>query len=108
MMSVYRSAIAAEDSLQAFFQAYNTTVEFIETNNGAWPKSWDDLALIAPENDYVWVAQHVDFDFDADPKDLAKLTPDKFRAITNRRRYYNFDSEIQALIDLLRQHQNQP
>ena len=108
MISVYRAAIAAEDGLQAFFQAYNPTVEFIETSNGAWPKSWDDLALIAPENDYAWVAQHIDFDFDADPEDLAKLTPDEFHAITNRRSYYSFDTEIQALIDRLKQHHSRP
>ena len=108
VMSVYRIAIDAEDSLQAFFKAYNPTIEFVEANNGAWPKSWDDLSAIAPNNDYEWVAQHVEYDFDADPAELARLTPGMFNAIKNKKRYYDFCLEIETLIDTLKRFHGPP
>ena len=108
VMSVYRIALDAEDSLQAFFQAYNPTIEFVEANNGDWPESWDDLSVFAPRNDYGWVEQHVEYNFDANPEELAKLTPDGFNAIKNKRSYYNFESEIQILIDTLKKYHSKP
>ena len=108
VVSVYRLALDAEDRLQAFLQAYKPTIEFIETNNGAWPRSWDDLALIAPSNDYDWVEQHVEYDFDANPEELAKLTPDNFNAIKNKRSCYNFELEVQVLIDTFKKYHSQP
>ena len=108
VMSAYRAAVAVEDGLQAFFQAYNPTMEFVETNNGDWPASWDDLSSIAPSNDYDWVEQHIEYDFDANPAELARLTPDRFNAIKNKRRNLDFDSEIQSLIDTLKKFHGQP
>lgn len=107
-MSVYRAAFDAEDGLQAFFQAFNPTIKFVAANDGDWPRSWDDLASVEPANDYDWVAQHIDYDFNADPAKLARLSPGTFEAIANKRSYYSFDNEIQMLISLLRQHHPKP
>ena len=101
--SLLRKVLAAEEAYQTFFRAYNPTITFVESNNGDWPSSWDDLAALQPGIDYEWVAQHIEYDFNANPKDLAESTPETFDAIQNKSQYYDFTIEIQTLIDTLRE-----
>ena len=61
-----RTALIAEENLQAFFHANRATLEYVQQNEGQWPKSWDDLRGIRPESDFDWVAEHLTFDFNAD------------------------------------------
>ena len=102
--SVIRAAMAAEESYQTFFRAYNPTIEYVKLNSGNWPASWDDLASIEPSVDYEWVAEHIEYDFGANPKELARLTPETFDAIKNKNPYYDFGREIESLIEILRKH----
>ena len=97
-------ARTAEDSIQAVFQTQSATIKFIDLNNGKWPSSWDDLALVEPGRDFEWVATQIDFDFDADPATLAKLTPEQFEAIKQKTEYYNVDPEIQTIINRLQKY----
>jgi hypothetical protein len=58
-------------------------IEHMKTNDGQWPRSWDDLRgpyekLAAPQG-YPWsfeeLKDRVAVDWDADPKVLKKVTP---------------------------------
>ena len=99
-----RTALIAEENLQAFFHAHRATLEYIQQNDGEWPKSWDDLRAVRPDSDFDWVAEHVDFDFNADPVQIAKQTRDTFTAIVPDQPCYIIDDRIQVLIDVLAKH----
>jgi hypothetical protein len=99
-----RTAIIAEENLQAFFNAHQATLDYIQQNDGKWPKSWEDLRAVRPESDFEWVAEHVSFDFSADPKQIATQTPNTFTAIVPDKPCYFIDDEVQQLIDVLAKH----
>ena len=97
-----RTALVAEENLQAFFHANRATLEYVQQNDGQWPKSWDDLREIRPESDFDWVAEHLAFDFNADPHILATQIPDTFTAIKPDEPCYVIDDRVQLLIDTLK------
>ena len=99
-----RTALTAEENLQAFLHAHRATVEFIQRSEGQWPQSWDDLRGVSPESDFEWVAAHVTFDFNADRDELIAQTPDMFTAIVPHEPCYVVDYEIQWLIDDLKKY----
>ena len=97
-----RTALIAEENLQAFFHAHRATMEFVQQNDGRWPRSWDDLRSVRPESDFDWVAEHLDFDFEADPRDIVSQTPETFSAIQPHQPCYVLDDRIQLLIETLK------
>jgi len=99
-----RTSLVAEENLQAFLQAHRATLEYIEQNDGKWPRSWDVLQGVRPDSDYQWIAEHVTFDFNADPKEIASQTPNTFTAIVPDDPCYIIDYEVQAIIDHLAKH----
>ena len=99
-----RTGLVAEENLQAFFHAHRATLEYVQQNDGQWPKSWDDLRSTLPESDFEWAAEHVAFDFDADPLKIAAQTPDTFTAIVPEKPCYIVDDRVQLLIDVLKRH----
>lgn len=99
-----RTALAAEENYQAFLHAKGATLEFLDQNDGRWPRSWDDLRRVQPDSDFEWVSKHVTFDFDATPIELATQTPDSFTAIKPNEPCFIFDDGIQQLIDKLKEH----
>ena len=101
---VYTLAIAAEDSIQAVFQAQQATIKYVDANNGKWPASWDDLASVEPNHDFEWVANQIDFEFNVDPAVLAKQRPDEFMAIKQKTEHYNIEPELKTIIDTLRKY----
>lgn len=107
-MAVYRSALDNSDKHSAFNQAFRPTIVFVAANDGAWPRSWDDLASVEPATNFEWVAQHIDYNFNADPAELARSSPSTFDAIKTKRSSQKFEYEIRLLIGLLRQHHPQP
>ena len=100
-----RMALIAEENLQAYLHAHRATIEFIEKNDGRWPASWSDLKAIRPESDFTWVAQHLSFDFDADPAQIANQQPDSFTAIVPHQPCFEIDHRIEELIETVKKHQ---
>ena len=99
-----RTSLIAEENLQAFFHAHRATLEYIQQNDGQWPKSWNDLRAVRPESDFDWVAEHVTFDFNADTREIAVQTPRAFTAIVPDEPCYIIDDKVQVLIDVLAKH----
>ena len=56
-----RTALVAEEESSSVFSCSPRTLEYIQQNDGEWPKSWDDLRAVRPDSDFDWVAEHVDF-----------------------------------------------
>ena len=98
------TVVEAEDNLQAFFQAQQATIKYIEANDGRWPRSWDDLSSIDPSRDFDWVAQRLTFDFDADPTQIVHQTPYSFNAIKPNSPCYVHDGEVRSIIQSLRKY----
>lgn len=99
---VARTVLIAEENLQAFIHANRATLEYIQQNDGQWPRSWDDLREIRPESDFDWVAERLTFDFTADPSKIATQTPDTFTAIKPDEPCYIIHDRVQLLIDTLK------
>jgi hypothetical protein len=99
-----RTSFIAEENLQAFFAAHRATIEYVERNNGDWPRSWADLSSVRPETDFDRVADHVTFDFDADPAEIARQTPETFSAIVPHDPCYAIDYEVQWLIETVKKY----
>ena len=93
----------AEMNFHAMRQAVIATQIFVQDNDGQWPKSWEDLKRNAPEDfDLDWAAQHVAFDFNADPDALSKQRWDTFTGIRPSRPCYSaYDNELTHLIETL-------
>ena len=96
-----RMSLTAEKNLQAFFHVHAATLQYIEKNKGQWPTSWDDLRTIEPDYDFDSVPRHLSFDFNADPRELVRQTPQTFTAIKPHDPCYEIDDKIQQLIDKL-------
>ena len=81
-------------------QQQSATIEgsnliFVVSNDGQWPRSWEDLARIRPDGDFDGVADHVKYEFDANPALIATQTPDTFTAIQPHLPCYVHDMVIQ-------------
>lgn len=99
-----RTALVAEEHYQAFLRAHDATLAFIENSEGKWPRSWNDLREARPDTDYNWVAEHLSFDFAADPAVLATQTPETFRAIVPVEPCCSIDGKVQDLINELQKY----
>ncbi len=99
-----RASLIAEKNYLAFCRAQEATLEYIQQNDGQWPTSWEDLRSIRPESDFDWVAEHVTFNFDADPRKIVSQTPDTFTAIVPNEPCYVVDDWVHLLIDTLTNH----
>ncbi|WP_164102268.1 hypothetical protein [Candidatus Laterigemmans baculatus] len=97
-------SLVAEENFQAFFHAQQATVAYVEQYDGRWPRSWDHLRAVRPKADFDWVAEHVSFDFAADPDEVVDQTPETFTAIEPDRPCFRIDDLVQSLIDTLRKH----
>jgi len=103
-----RTALTAEGNYGAFLHAHRATLEFIERYDGQWPKSWDDLRAMQPDSDFDWVAEHVIFDFAADPHEIITQNPDTFTAIEPNEPCYIIDDYVQQLSDMPGHQYGQP
>lgn len=77
-------------------------VDYMEGNDGRWPREWDDLKgpyeLAVAQVGRTWtfddLRSRVDVDFSADPKELAKARVKNgsvpFRVISLRSGYYHY------------------
>jgi len=102
-----RTSLVAEENLQAFFHAHRATMEYVQQNEGQWPRSWDDLREVRPESDFEWVSDHLTFDFNASPQTIAAQTPDAFDAIQPNQPCYVVVDDVQLLIDTLKKYHEQ-
>jgi hypothetical protein len=99
-----RTALIAENNLQALFQVHQATGEYIEQSNGQWPRSWNDLRALRPDTDFDWVAERVKIDFNANPRRIAGQTPGEFTAIVPDQPCFVYDDQVQSLIDTLKKY----
>ncbi|HUQ71532.1 MAG TPA: hypothetical protein VM165_18535 [Planctomycetaceae bacterium] len=97
-----RTALVAEENLQAYLHAHWATIEFLDKTGGRWPGSWTDLQTTRPASDFPWVAQHLTYDFGADPVEIAQQTPDSFTAIVPNQPCYGVEHRVQSLIDAVK------
>jgi hypothetical protein len=85
--------------------------DYVKSNHGAWPRSWQDLETLPSRSYgmYVWpkdrqrIQEYVAIDFAADPADLARQTPEEFKAIRPIFGYYSYkdDRELRSLLKTL-------
>ena len=98
-------ALTAEENLIALTTATHLVSQYIETNDGRWPKSWEDLETVSalrPELQSVSrLRQFVDIDFDADPEVLAKQTPEEFRAIRQKENKRGYPTAVQQRCEMV-------
>lgn len=99
-----RTALVADYHYRQFLFAHLATYNFIERSGGEWPASWDDLQHLAKDVDFGQVAEHVTFDFTADPAVLATQTPETFRAIVPVEPCCSIDGKVQDLINELQKY----
>lgn len=102
-----RVASIAEMNFHAMRQAVIATQMFVQDNDCQWPSSWDDLKSVAPENfDLDWASQNVEFNFAADPNELANQTWETFSGIVpNEPCYKAYEDELEHLINTLAKHE---
>jgi len=109
MFLAARGALIAEENLQAFLHAQLATIDFVEANDGKWPKSWDDLRSMRPETNFSWVADHITYDFSADPRAITANTPENFSAIVPAEPCFPISHRVEVLLDVLKKyHQVEP
>ncbi|WP_425400078.1 hypothetical protein [Aeoliella sp.] len=110
------TSIRAENTLHATLLVVDLTKQYVTTNDGAWPDSWDDLEKVSPPESsagtYDWPAdsakiqQCVEVDFDADPKRIALQAPEEFDAVLPIGPYYPYQDygSVRALIEAVAAH----
>jgi hypothetical protein len=82
--------------------------DYVETHEGRWPRSWEDLAKMERDTEWIPVIkQRVVIDFAADPARLARQQKDEFTAIRPVKApfgSYNDYWETESLLETLRKH----
>lgn len=85
---------------------------FVKENDGAWPRSWEELQA-GPQPkifvhqdsiDYEVVRRHVVIDFDSDPSELARQSPESFVAIRAIDPVYSYSHDVKHLIETLKRY----
>jgi hypothetical protein len=104
----------AEDEIYGMYVIPVAVQAFVEENEGAWPRSWEDLQ--AGPQPVIFVGQHsIDYervrpkifiDFDADPSEVARQSPSSFMAIRPIDPVYQYPDEpnILQLIGILKRY----
>ena len=86
-------------------QVIRSVIEYVETHNGAWPQSWDDL------NGSVHDKKYVQIDFQADSGELLR-TPSRIQtAIQVTGKYTTYPHaarDLNRLLDVIREHHKSP
>ena len=104
-ISAARFALTAENHLLAMHNAIGACHAYVEQNNGAWPKSWDDIDPLFPDERDWNVRDSVEIDFNADPAQLAKQDWESFTGIRPKQPVYlAYEWRLNALIELLKKH----
>ncbi|GAB5406365.1 MAG: hypothetical protein Aurels2KO_45960 [Aureliella sp.] len=104
VVSAVRTALLAEENLQAFLRVHGATMTYIEANAGEWPRSWSGLNSASPDRDLEPAAARVTVDFEADPREIVTQSPATFTAIRPSSPCYDVDHKIQVLIDALKKY----
>lgn len=105
LIGVARFALASEEHLLAAFHAFEATQSYVEQQPGKWPQSWTELApYLRSGIDVDWVSENVEFDFAADPADLARQSCDTFTGIRPHEPCFeNYQLYLERLLETLRQ-----
>lgn len=96
----------AEQQLHAVGYVEETCAEYIEAHH-EWPRSWQDLAEVAPRvgpvempRDLEMVRERVHVDFQARVDGIAREGPGTFSGFApNGRVYYDYSNAYQSVID---------
>lgn len=92
-------ALKAEENLIALSETTVLVESFVNRNEGAWPKSWDDLLRVSVSvdgrQDVDRLRRFVDVDFQADPGLLMNQSPEQFQAICQRDQIHCFPRAVQ-------------
>ena len=87
------------DAMRTVIAATN---QFVTTNGGQWPESWDDLRPLIKPSEFETIRTTIDFDFNADTAVLAQQQWHDFSAITPQRPFFNrYRDDLEELIGLL-------
>ncbi len=101
-----QSAMLAETHLHAMRYAILACHAYVEQNHGAWPSAWEDVEPLFPDDRDWRIRESVHIDFDADPAELALQDLGSFSGITvDDPVFPSYEGDLQALIELLRRHQ---
>ncbi len=97
-----RHALQIEHMLQDNVLVFNLVTTYVEQNDGAWPRSWDDLKKMKRSNsiwpdNYDQVRKNVIVDFDVEVEELKEIPTDQFRAIRPSRPCGFLDPQIKIL-----------
>lgn len=82
-------------------QTCELVANFMEKNQGQWPKSWDDLCQ---DNSCITLSNSITVDFRADPKELVNIDPDNFDAIRTKGKSYGHGPKFEKLIATIRKY----
>jgi len=115
---VYRGdseSLDAESTLQADVRTLRALTSFVQTNS-RWPKTWEELiaADVGQQRELQdWpggiadLQSRVKINFQMDLKDIAKMTPESFSAVTQKSPYYRAEEVfVLRLLDAVRKTQS--
>lgn len=116
-IAAYRAHESLEQSHTLMMGRFATdmTTQYVEKNNGNWPRSWEELATIEPligdGTPIESFRQRLHFDFDADPAKLANQKANEFTAIRpigSLPPDYRYYWKVEALLGALKKHHSPP
>ncbi len=100
-----RTALTADRHLLAMYNAIGACHAYVEQNDGQWPKTWNDVVPLFPDERDWDVRNSVVIDFAADPAQLAKQDWKSFTGIQPEQPVYlAYEWRLRALIELLKKH----
>ena len=118
---VASTALWAENTMHTMAQVCGLVKEYMDENEGAWPRSWEDLEKLPPREGrwevYPWpegskkVQKHVEIDFNVDIDEIETesfdLFYEKFDVIWPRGAYFDYKrcAEVGYLYDAIRKYQ---
>lgn len=82
-------AVRGEHALHATLLTFAVVEDYVKANDGAWPRSWNDLESLPPRSwamfdwpdDSTQLQEYVAIEFAADPAKLAPQSREEFQAI---------------------------
>jgi L-rhamnose mutarotase len=108
------NSLHAEHVLHAALITVEKLDEYVDTHEGTWPKSWQDLESTSPEEwamfswpqDSKEIQKYVEIDFNADLKRLIEQNPGEFDAVRPIGPYYPFQDHgrVEMLLETIRKH----